>query len=526
MAALARRRVVVNVLRVFWVLLIFWYEYATFSASVHSCKWPDSAIYMGGKENVTQTRPAHVLLVADPQIIDRNSYPTRSSFSAYLTRLIVDLNLRKNWHAAIKKNPDAIVFLGDMMDNGRNAMSTAEYEEYYARFKHIFKADHSIPQYFIPGNHDVGLGKALQVSPHARSRYVAHFGPPNRKISIADHSLILFDAPGYADEDSQRHGQKKTPKQWIPIRGGALDFAKKYGSEEHKDPVVLFSHIPLYRTDGKSCGPFRERGSIRPGVGPGYQNILEKQSSQRLLELFKPVVIYSGDDHDYCEHYHQTSSPSGQPHIVREVTVKTISMVMNVKRPGFQLLSLVPSELRTEGLDTYADQLCLLPDQLRIYLNVYLPLLALSLLAVLASNVVTLSPAFQNRTTSDATVLFQADLEEADVAELNPRYAPLPQRRPPFISLMPTALSENSFASRSNLRSPNWVGPPRQANLGDSRSIWLAQLRDSILFCQQGRVRKPPRRRNVFSTTLLDARDIAVFPLAVFVLITWLVVTK
>lgn len=239
------------------------------------------------------------------------------------------------------------------------------------------------------------------------------------------------------------------------------------------------------------------------------------------------VEILSGDDHDYCEHYHQSSFPSGQPRIVREVTVKTISMVMNVRRPGFQLLSLAPSELRTEGLDTYADELCLLPDQLRIYLNIYLPLLALSLLAVLASNVVSLSPVFHNRTTSDATVLFQADLEEADVTELSPRYTPLPQRRPPFISLMPTASSENVFPSRLGLRSPNWAGPPRQIGLGDSPiTTWLGQMRDCILFCQQGRVRKPPRRRNVLSSTLLDVRDIAVFPLIVFVLITWFVVTK
>jgi predicted phosphodiesterase len=39
---------------------------------------------------------------------------------------VVDLNLRKNWHAALQHNPDAIVFLGDMMDNGRYAMSDEE----------------------------------------------------------------------------------------------------------------------------------------------------------------------------------------------------------------------------------------------------------------------------------------------------------------------------------------------------------------------------------------------------------------
>ena len=58
------------------------------------------------------------------------------------------------------------------------------------------------------------------------------------------------------------------------------------------DPVILFSHIPLYRPDGKSCGPLRERGTIRPGIGQGYQNTLDKESSQRLLQVLKPIAIF------------------------------------------------------------------------------------------------------------------------------------------------------------------------------------------------------------------------------------------
>jgi hypothetical protein len=40
---------------------------------------------------------------------------------------VVDLNLRKNWRAALRKKPDAVVFLGDMMDGGRFVMSEDEY---------------------------------------------------------------------------------------------------------------------------------------------------------------------------------------------------------------------------------------------------------------------------------------------------------------------------------------------------------------------------------------------------------------
>lgn len=63
-------------------------------------------------------------------------------------------------------------------------------------------------------------------------------------------------------------------------------------ADEHPDPIVLFSHIPMYRPDGKSCGLLRERGTIRPGAGEGYQNTLEKHSTGKLLEIFNPVVIF------------------------------------------------------------------------------------------------------------------------------------------------------------------------------------------------------------------------------------------
>lgn len=68
----------------------------------------------------------HVLLVADPQILDMNSYPGRHPALQWLSQVIVDLNLRKNWRAAMRSRPDKIVFLGDMLDNGRMEMTDEE----------------------------------------------------------------------------------------------------------------------------------------------------------------------------------------------------------------------------------------------------------------------------------------------------------------------------------------------------------------------------------------------------------------
>ena len=64
--------------------------------------------------------------MADPQILDRRSYTDRPPWLMRLSQFIVDLNLRKSWRAVLRQRADAVVFLGDMMDNGRLAMSDDE----------------------------------------------------------------------------------------------------------------------------------------------------------------------------------------------------------------------------------------------------------------------------------------------------------------------------------------------------------------------------------------------------------------
>ena len=69
----------------------------------------------------------HMLLVADPQILDANSYPGRHPWLVWLSQKMVDLNMRKSWRAAQALQPDVVVFLGDMMDNGRIDYTAAGY---------------------------------------------------------------------------------------------------------------------------------------------------------------------------------------------------------------------------------------------------------------------------------------------------------------------------------------------------------------------------------------------------------------
>jgi hypothetical protein len=89
---------------------------------------------------------------------------------------------------------------------------------------------------------------------------------------------------------------------------------------------------------------------------------------------------------------------------VREVTVKSFSMAMGIKRPGFQLLSLVPPPEHEYINDTFADAPCLLPDQLGIYTSRYVPFLLITLMVLLFA-------AWEDVTTKRKRVPNHLDLE-------------------------------------------------------------------------------------------------------------------
>ncbi|KAG6836857.1 hypothetical protein H0H93_002298, partial [Arthromyces matolae] len=210
-------------------------------------------------------------------------------------------------------------------------------------------------------------------SPHRRSRYQTHFGPLNSRTLIANHTFIFIDAPSLVEEDEERVNTGLSYADWSRT-GGPIELVKTMAQEYRRHPVVLMSHIPLAR-NSLECGPFREKGTIRPGAGLGYQNTLSGDST-------------AGDDHDYCENHHPIADRQGST-TIREVSVKSLSMAMGIKRPGFQLLSLAAFDqeaVQESQQKTFADVPCVLPDQISIYLTAYIPLLLFSLLVVLAIN--------------------------------------------------------------------------------------------------------------------------------------------
>ena len=305
----------------------------------------------------------------------------------------------------------------------------------------------------LPGNHDLGFGTGIDFS--VRDRFVSHFGDSNRIDVIGNHTFVSIDTASlsakeqdveqthgliwqqvesflnrakaniadthnrYLDhketdkaaqarhshfvEDTDYHVRESSSKP--ELRGNATDF-----------PTVLLTHVPLFRAEGTPCGPLRERhpptkppsGQTEPvdpdppnslfsaGHGYQYQNVLSYDLTSDIIKKLGGFVDYafSGDDHDYCEVVHRGYPSRGAG--IREITVKSLSFAMGVRKPGFLLVSLW-NEVDQQGRavesgttgETMQTKLCLMPDQLGTFFQyAWMFLLSAGLLTLRALRVV------------------------------------------------------------------------------------------------------------------------------------------
>lgn len=186
------------------------------------------------------------------------------------------------------------------------------------------------------------------------------------------------------------------------------DFVESVKGGNIHVPRVLFTHVPLHRPEGTGCNdPARSsihgvtREASRPlhqgtDRGSTYQNMVSSSVSDWVLQSIDPLVVFSGDDHDHCEYRHVRSvrnSTSASMIVdgfgstqIPELTVKSVSMTEGVRKPGFARLSLFsPPASASSSAEQHVAMAytpCLLPDQIGIWTQLYLPFFVLSLVSL------------------------------------------------------------------------------------------------------------------------------------------------
>ncbi|ORX91843.1 Metallo-dependent phosphatase [Basidiobolus meristosporus CBS 931.73] len=303
-------------------------------------------------------------LIADPQITDAYSYK-QHGLVLRLVEFYTDIYMKRSYRILQSQlEPQVIFYLGDLFDGGREWDDDEVWFEELDRFNSVFSTLKPNTYLFsVAGNHDIGFGNSTV--PHAYTRYAENFGKINYSVDIGNHSFVVLNTMALSNE-----GSKYAEEAQILMQS----------SQETHLPKILLSHVPLFRPDSASCGPLRNGPiPIRQKVGYQYQNLIEEDISNTVLNTVKPVLVLSGDDHDQCEHRHRFTEGTAVEH-----TIGTFSWAQGNSIPSFGLLSLHnPDGVNTQNPEaTYSLDICFLPNQLTIYI-VYILALVCSIIALL-----------------------------------------------------------------------------------------------------------------------------------------------
>jgi len=170
-------------------------------------------IRWGYQKTCTSEKCVKILLVADPQILGQQD-------SATLARWDCDRYLRRTFSYAYNyAQPDVVVFLGDIMDEG-HISSDEQFDADLSRFRSVFPlpAEDLTPvTVFVPGDNDVG-GEGDPLLPDIVQRFERIFEPSIEPVTYKNIEFFkinkmtaLFQEPEIISNDMVRVGLSHMP---------------------------------------------------------------------------------------------------------------------------------------------------------------------------------------------------------------------------------------------------------------------------------------------------------------------------
>ena len=311
-----------------WVAVALFFELALFEMLPF-----EACVPLGRPPNVAASAvatPPPVLVMADPHLLGMR----RSA----LDRAWVDWQLRRSVEAATKRHaPSLAILLGDALDEGaqihrfiragRSAVAAKrEWRAAARRFRaawsslrraHVAEGTGTVPLVAVVGNHDAGEGAEHTVA--SLQRFERSFG---RAQAIEMHDGVAF---------VRINALALAPRAPAAARDAAWEWLAATSASTAPLPVVLLSHLPLFRPDDRACGAARalERDGVaarwfatralradvtiaRPSeaLNEGV-DVLTAAATARLLLLFRPAAVLSGHTHAVCYREHSVAGGGG-----------------------------------------------------------------------------------------------------------------------------------------------------------------------------------------------------------------------
>jgi hypothetical protein len=134
----------------FWVIQLVFFEWFLMDLYLLGCSFP--------KVSKAWNEQVNAIVVADPQLTDAYSY-NQSGVLLKLTEFYSDIYMKRNFRRIqARMQPKVLIFVGDLMDGGRE-WTDEQFHEELNRFLKIFKLrDENMLVLGVAGNHDIGFG--------------------------------------------------------------------------------------------------------------------------------------------------------------------------------------------------------------------------------------------------------------------------------------------------------------------------------------------------------------------------------
>lgn len=268
-------------LLVLFTVEVLTYYFATFSWNSIKC--------------TLQPDCTRILLVADPQLIGLQNEPIN-----LLTPLTIwdsDRYLRKTFSYAFRfTQPDVVIFLGDLIDEGSTA-SNEEFESYLRRLFNIFlrKQFQAVQHIWLPGDNDIGGEGNDRIMEYKVKRFEHAFSQPDiiaiKNVKFYKINRLLSTMPRFSERKEFSNLDSITVGvSHIPLMMSPAVFVDKV--LDKLQPHVLFTahtHNSMIVSTQQDIRKDRQVTPVQPDTNKVYDYYL---GISDIYEILVPTCSY------------------------------------------------------------------------------------------------------------------------------------------------------------------------------------------------------------------------------------------
>ncbi|KAF7646647.1 hypothetical protein LDENG_00184240 [Lucifuga dentata] len=338
----------------------FYCEYLIYFPTILKCSWPKISHVRAGEgiDGGPMESALRAMVLSDTHLLGAVG-------GHWFDKLRREWQMERAFQTALwLLRPEIVFILGDIFDEGKWS-SQKHWEDDVRRFNRMFRHSTDTELVVLVGNHDIGFhyehhhrDKISRMDWFKLQRFEKVFNASSTRIVSKKgvNFLLVNSVALHGDgcpicQSVEKELIKLSRDLNCSLQDSQYSSSTKDGCEGSQVyppiPPVMLQHYPLYRVSDAGCtGQDAAPPEERHLLFREKYDVLSKEASQRLLQLFQPRLILSGHTHSGCEVLHDNKYP--------EISVPSFNW-RNRNNPSFILASFSASG--------YALSKCFLPEE-------------------------------------------------------------------------------------------------------------------------------------------------------------------